>query len=261
MGIVGRWSHFHSSTSISADNPAQTDPNTTTTIYSAAPLGVGFAAASSQGVDNQLGFDSALSMDVTDLEIIRDWKFGRGSLWFGAGVRYAYLNQTYNANWNSIPQDPTLDTVATNLTSGHHFSGIGPLVSLDARLPVGNSGLSLLATGRGAILLGTGSQNASMTSTEVDQFGNLVNQSLTSQVQSSGGTIPMLEFELGGEWGIPMGRSDFVIQAAFVGQAWFCAGNAANQDSIFNSTMPSNNVNNQQTLGMLGLRLTAGLTY
>jgi hypothetical protein len=261
LGIRARWSQFHGSTSLSADVPPQTDVNVTTTIYSASPLGIGFEAVSSPGVDNALQFSSSLRMDVTDLEIIRDWQFGRGSLVFGAGVRYAQLSQTYNATCNSAPTDPTQDVFNTDLTSGQSFHGIGPLVSLEARWPVGQSGLAFLANGRGALLLGTGHQYASMTSLDIDQYGDLVSQSVTSQGQSGGGTIPMLEFEVGAEWGRYIGRRELVIQGAMVGQAWFCTGNAANQQSIFSSGLPANGPVYQETLGMIGLRLTAALTY
>ena len=261
LGIRARWSQFHGNTTLSADDPPQTDPNTTTTIFSASPLGIGFEAVSTPGVDNALQFTSSLTVDVTDLEIIRDWHFGRGSLLFGAGLRYAQLNQSYNATCNSVPTDPTLDTFTTDLTSGHTFHGIGPLVSLEARWPVGETGLALLASGRGALLLGTGHQYANMISSDIDQYGNLVSQSVANQGQSGGGTLPMLEFEVGAEWGKPIGRSDLVIQAAVVGQAWFSTGNAANQQSIFASGLPANSPVYQETLGMIGLRLTAALTY
>ena len=197
LGVRARWSQFHGSTTLSVDDPPQSDINTTTTIYSASPLGIGFEAVSTPGVDNALQFNSSLTVDVTDLEIIRDWHFGRGSLLFGAGVRYAQLSQSYNATCNSVPTDPTQDTFYTDLTSGHTFHGIGPLVSLEARWPIGESGLALLASGRGALLLGTGHQDANLTFSDTDQFGNLVSQSITSQGQSGGGTLPMLEFEVG----------------------------------------------------------------
>ena len=261
LGIRARWSQFHGSTTLSVDEPPQADVNATTTIYSASPLGIGFEAVSTPGVDNAMQFTSSLTVDVTDLEIIRDWHFGRGSLLFGAGVRYAQLNQTYNATCNSVPTDLTQDVFTTDLTSGHTFHGIGPLVSLEAKWPVGETGLALLASGRGALLLGTGHQYANMNSSDVDQYGDLVSQSVTSQAQSGGGTLPMLEFEVGAEWGRPIGRSDLVIQAGVVGQAWFSTGNAANQQSIFASGLPANSPVYQETLGMIGLRLTAALTY
>ena len=260
VGIRGRWSHFHGSNTQSVDNPAQSDPNVTTTIYSAYPLGVGFAAASAAGIDNSLQFYNDLTMDVADLELLRDVRWGRGSLLFGAGVRYAHLSENYTASWLSTPQDPTQDVVATELTSGHNFNGIGPLLSLEARYPVGNAGLALLANWRGALLFGTGHQSADLTAVEDDPSGNLLDGEVT-KLQSGGGTLPVLECEVGAEWSRHIGRADFMIQAALIGQAWFYMGNAANQQSIFATSLPANSTNDQDTLGMIGLRLTAGLTY
>ena len=130
-------------------------------------MGVGFAAANSPGVDNPLEFDSTLAMSVADLEIIRDLRIGRGSIVLGAGMRYAYLNQKYNSTWlYNDSSDPTQNETTT-LASAHNFSGIGPLLSMEARCPVGERGLTLLASTRGALLFGTGNQRADMSSVQL----------------------------------------------------------------------------------------------
>ena len=222
-------------------------------------MGVGFAAANSPGVDNPLEFDSELAMNVGDLEIIRDLRIGRGSIVFGAGMRYAYLNQKYNATWLSSDLSDATQNIATTLTSGHNFSGVGPLLSMEVRCPVGQGGLSLLASTRGALLFGTGNQQASASS--LDAYGNLVPGTALSNSQSSGGTLPVLEFEIGAEWARPLGRCQFVMQTAMVAQAWFNAGNAANCQNILSSSLTGSNVEYEDTLGMFGLRLTMGFTY
>ena len=193
LGVRGRWWQFSARSSVSADNPSQTDPDITTTIYSAYPMGVGFAAANSPGVDNPLQFDSELAMNVVDLEIIRDLRIGRGSIVLGAGMRYAYINQKYNATWLYNDLSDSTQNETTTLTSGHNFSGVGPILSMEVRCPVGQEGLALLASTRGALLFGTGNQQANASS--VDAFGNLL--STYSNSQSSGGTLPVLEFEIG----------------------------------------------------------------
>ena len=131
-------------------------------------------------------------------------------------ARYAQLNQTYNATCNSVPTDLTQDVFTTDLTSGHTFHGIGPLVSLEAKWPIGETGLALLASGRGALLLGTGHQYANMNFSDVDQYGDLVSQSVTSQAQSGGGTLPMCSSSKSA----PNGEDPSAARTSLFKQAW-----------------------------------------
>ena len=50
--------------------------------------------------------------------------------------------------------------IAVELTSGHSFHGIGPTVSLEARHPLGDSGLAFFGKARAALLFGSAKQNA-----------------------------------------------------------------------------------------------------
>ena len=201
-------------------------------------------------------FDSSLAMSVADLELIWDVRAGGWSLLFGAGLRYAHINQNYNANWTSSPaSDPTQDTYITSLQSGHNFDGIGPIASLEGRYALGTSGFAILANARGALLFGSGTQSVNYDT--VDTQGQ-VTPSPMLRSQSSGGVLPMAELELGAEWGQKFGFAQLSIQAAVIGQAWFFAGNAADQDFAFGSTLSDGGLS---PLGLIGLRLTAALSY
>jgi hypothetical protein len=255
MGLRARWWHLQGTTKFTTDLGPNSDPNTSTSIFTAYPLGVGFSAASSSAIDNAMEFDSSLTMDVTDLEFLWDLRPRRGSLLLGAGIRYAHLNQSYHASLLSTPTDPTQDVLGNDLAFNHNFDGIGPLLSLEARYPLGETGFSLLGSVRGAVLIGNGSQQATMTSTD-----NSVVQDTITRWQPGGGTIPVLELELGAGWQTQVNRYQFQVEAAAVAQAWFTAGNAANQDNIFSSPF-SPDASTRDTLGLIGFRLTAGLSY
>jgi hypothetical protein len=179
---------------------------------------------------------------------------------FGTGLRFAHLNQDYNASWLSIPTDPTQDTVLNTLLSGHNFDGIGPVVSLEGRYAMGSSGFAILANARGALLFGSGTQSVLLDTMENDSTGALVSESILTRSQSTCGVLPMAELELGVEWGQKIGFAQFSLQAMMVGQAWFYAGNAANQDGA-SSSLTGDSLSNQDPMGLIGFRLMASMSY
>jgi hypothetical protein len=262
IGLRARWSRFYDKSNLSLNVPPQTGAMSTT-IYSAYPAGVGFSSAvSSPENSNAFAFSSDLVMDVADLEILWDLHPARGSLVFGAGVRYAHLAQNYNASWSSTPNlDLTQDTWSATLLSGHNFCGFGPVASIEAAYPLGQSGFRLIGTARGSLLFGTGTQQASMVTWDTDANGDPPNETLTSNSQSAGGLVPVLEFELGADWGHTAGAYRFAIQAALVAQVWFYGGNACNSDSVFSSTFPQQSQTTQDDLGLLGVRIDASMSY
>ncbi len=260
LGIRARWSKLSDSTSLPLNSPAQTDATTTTT-YSAYPASVGFAAVSSPNYNDAFVFGSDLTMEVADLEILWDVHPARGSLVFGAGVRYAHLAQNYNASWVSTPLDPTQDTYTTTLTSGHDFNGLGPVISVEAAYPLGQTGFRVTGSARGSLLFGTGAAAANMVSLDADAYGDPPSQTLTSNSQSLGGTLPVLEFELGADWGHNLGAYRFALETALVGQIWFCGGNASNCASVFGSSFPQQTQTTQDAIGVVGVRVAAAMSY
>ncbi len=109
-----------------------------------------------------------------------------------------------------------------NLLSGHNFNGLGPILSLEGRYPLGNSGLALLASARGGLLFGSGSEQATNTILSLDPTnGNaIVGQTAIQATRSVRGVMPFAEFELGAEWGRKIGIYQLSLQTALVGQVW-----------------------------------------
>jgi hypothetical protein len=263
FGIRARWSRFYDKSSLSLNSPAQGDPTIST--YSAYPAGVGFSPVPSSSPDynDAFTFASDLTMDVTDLEILWDLHPARGSLLFGAGLRYAHLAQNYDATWVSTatPLASTQDKFTETLVSGHNFSGAGPVVSVEAGYPLGTSGFRFLGGARGSLLFGTGRQQADLLVTDTEGGGNLYSPALTSNSASVGGVLPVLEFELGADWGHNLGAYRFAIQTAMIGQLWFYGGNASNTTGAFGSSYSQQIPNNQETLGLVGARIAASMSY
>ena len=260
VGIRARWSRFYDKDTLTI--PAQIDP--TTTIISAAPAGVGFSSAnSSPDNSNAYVFSSDLTLEVADLEVLWDVHPARGSLVFGAGLRYAHLAQNYNASWTSTASAsvvPTPDTLSTTLASGHNFCGLGPVASVEVAYPLGQSGFRVTGSARGSLLFGTGTEQATMVTWDTDAYGDPPSQMLTSNSQSVGGLMPVLEFELGADWGHTLGAYRFALETALVGQIWFYGGNASNSDSVFSSSLPQNQTT-QDAIGLIGVRIAASMSY
>jgi hypothetical protein len=257
IGIRTRWWQFKESATTTVSQPAMANPPPTSTVFSDYPLGVGFGSPVATDYNNQMEFDSSLTVDVADLELIWDVRAGGWSAIFGAGLRFAHINQNYNASWTSSPSvDQTQDTYITTLQSGHNFDGIGPIASLEGRYALGSSGFAILASARGALLFGSGTQSVDYDN--VDTQGQVTPSPMFRSL-STGGVMPMAELELGAEWGLKLGLAQLSIQAAMVGQAWLYTGNAANQDFVFGSTLSGGS--NQDSLGLFGFRLTAALSY
>jgi hypothetical protein len=257
IGIRARWWQFSESSSTTVSQAATTaNPPPTSTVFSDYPLGLGFGSPVANGYSNVMEFDSSLTIDVADVELIWDVRGGGWSMLFGAGLRYAHINQNYNATWTSSvsPADPTQDAYITTVQSGHNFDGLGPVVSLEGRYPLGRSGFAILANARGALLFGSGTQSALYDS--VDTQGQMA-PSPIQRSQSSGGVMPMAELELGAEWSHALGLARIAIQGAVVGQAWLFAGNASDQDFTFGGSSTST----QDPLGLVGFRLSAALSY
>ena len=111
-------------------------------------------------------------------------------------------------------------------------------------------------------MFGSGSEQATNTILSLDPTnGNaIVGQTAIQATRSVRGVMPFAEFELGAEWGRKIGIYQLSLQTALVGQVW-SAGNPANQGSIFWSAAPQQTMDYQDTLGLVGFRLAASLSY
>ena len=253
FGLQARWWQLHDTTNILGVSPSSTAANPPyTTIYTAYPAGLGFAATTTVPGSDSMSFGSDLDMSVADLEAIWDLHPGRWSLLMGAGLRYAHISQNYSATW--ISTSPPTPALTNQVLSGHNFSGLGPMLSLATRYPFGDSGLAILASTREGLLFGSGRQQVTY-----QQFDSQnLYQSLENNMQSQG-VMPFAELEIGAEWGRKFGIYEFSAQAALVGQFWGNAGNATNTQAW--SNQGSSGIDSQESLGLLGIRLTASLSY
>jgi len=210
--------------------------------------------------DGQL-FTHRLSMNVLDLEGVWENQLERTSLLWSAGVRYAYIGQSYSLlGPNTVPSE----------LFGQGFSGAGPTASLQATRRIGHTHFSLFGLGRGSLLCGTSNQQSGL--------GQEADASPFDRTIVSQAFRPVGELELGSSWSHCRGRFEFFAESAFVGMVWFDAGNAANSGAIQTpnpllvlvnpsidpsmvslANSGSNDAN--QDLGLVGLRFSTGIRF
>ncbi len=135
------------------------------------------------------------------------------------------------------------------------------MASIEAAYPLGQTGFRLIGSARGSLLFGTGTEQATVNLWDTDAYGDPPIQTLQTNSQSVGGLMPVLEFELGADWGCTLGAYRFAIETALVGQVWFYAGNASNSYSVFGSSLSQQNQTLQDALGLLGVRIAASMSY
>jgi hypothetical protein len=201
------------------------------------------------------GFISDLHLNVWDLEASKECKLGPWACLISGGVRYAHLSQNYAAIVITPPSDE-LDTGFTQqMTFAHNFNGAGPTVAFEGKRELGHTGLALYGNARGAILFGSAHQRF------FGQGVSLVGPGATPppfvQAETNAASVlPVGEIEVGAEYGHCFGHLHLFVQAAFVGQVWFGAGNASNTDGILTSGSGASS-----DLGLVGLALRAGVDY
>jgi len=252
LGVRGRWWTFDQGSRFNAVND---DSSGATVITSAAPQGLsihspGTALGLALAPDT-LAFNSNLRLNVWDLEATQDLHLGCWGLTLSGGARYVHMSQDYNAfRANPGGTAPTvfISEDAESVQSGHNFNGAGPTVSLEARRALGDTGLVLYGLTRGSLLFGSGKQQTALTrevtgTSRGTPFDLLVT---SDSVASRDDFVPIIELEVGAEYGMDFGRCHPFIRTGLVGQTWFGAGNATNVTGNF---------------GFLGLSATAGANF
>lgn len=236
FGARARVFHFDDTVSLDRINDGLT------AIDSAAPLGLQNLSTTA---GDRLVFSTSLNMLVVDIEGTHTAKANGWDMTFSGGVRWARLQQTYNHS--ETPLGGEVDAV----DSEHTFSGAGPIVGIELRRALGCSGFSLFGSARGAVLFGSGDQDASQ---RVD------NELSTTASVSHDDVLAVTELELGAEYARDMGRYRLFVQAGFVGHVWFGAGNGANNEMIPVLVDPEVS-DNSTNLGLIGGRLSIGIQY
>jgi hypothetical protein len=242
------------------------------------PVPASLLGATGSGSD-QMVFRSNLKIDVIDLECTRTADNCRWLIQLAAGARYAHISQRYSAGASSpggsFPiflrdaDDPEgeleLDTFRMDpntalVDSVRRFNGAGPTSYMEVRFRLLPSGLSLFGSLRGSLLVGRTTQKAALSNAfsgsilhdgPEDTDSSLVASYFRQKGYSSEATgwtevIPVGEFQLGATYDCCTGGYRPFLEAAFVGQEWWGAGN---------------NTTEKGDLSLLGLKVTAGVRF
>jgi hypothetical protein len=241
-GLGGRLRYWQ----IDADAETGITNDGTLQIGSASSLGLSISDPGVGELDARWSFQSELRIRVFDAEATQTLTWDCYTFVLAAGLRYAQVTQTYDANLQ-----PPGDVDPLHLSSSHRFRGVGPTLAAAARRPIGCTGLGLYAAGRGSLLYGRDRQKAFriVPGTAADE--------LTQAELTQDDFLPIFEIEAGLQYATCWNGTNVFFQLGFVGQSWLGVGNAANSDTLLGVT----NDNDQANLGLLGLVISAGIDY
>jgi hypothetical protein len=286
LGVRARWWHFEENAHAFSLTPVETDANTFLTVVTNAPLGVGFTSTANRSLPDAISYDARLHLDVWDFEATQDVQAGCWSLLFAGGVRHAHMSQNYDALRS---RSGTIDTGfggsttftvdSDTLSSGHSFDGTGPVLALEARRPLGDTGLALFGSARGAILFGSGKQQATLQSVRIGRnsfpgpipffmihgasavppVSNFNTVTVNESFASWDDVLPVGELELGVEYARNIGPARLFAQLAFVGQVWWGADDSAR--SATSTFFSPGSGSADSNLGLIGLSLRTGVDY
>jgi hypothetical protein len=225
-----------------SESIALTNPGGGLLVNSAAPLGLRNTSTTAGDV---LSFASSLQIDVVDLVGSYQAQFGFGTLDFGAGVRYARVDQEYLHS-----EDPAASALIDSVASSHTFEGVGPTLALRGRAAV-TQRLTAIADLRYSVLYG-----------DFDQQAFAINDNVLTARRShaTDDFMNIAEIEFGAEYALPCRCAEFFLDGAFVAQVWEGAGNAANNEEIIVLVDPEVSDKNAD-LALLGFRVGAGVRF
>jgi hypothetical protein len=172
---------------------------------------------------NLLSATSDLQIQTTDVEATYAWQTGNLQLLLFGGGRYLQMVQNYQTGVRNTEVGFNL------LASGHHCYAAGPTAGLQSRCQVGDTGLALYGLGRGSLVVGDGRQDTLFAQGIRDPLAANQNSFSTSQARFNQ-VIPILELELGLEYGVDMRGSRLFVRVAGVNQTYFGAGSASSRD-------------------------------
>jgi hypothetical protein len=240
------------------DNPVVVN-GTLVTLTSATPLGLqafGDTLSMITPESTSLAVTTRLEVQVLDLEAFQRFRTGPWDFVLSGGVRLAQVDQTYNAydNQNNNPVE------FRTLASSYYFQGAGPVLALEIRRALGNSGLTAYASARGSVVIGSAQQDAS--------FGGPMlrnddpNPQFATQHWDRG--LPIGELEFGFEFDRRVGPVELVGQIALVGQDWFGAGNSSRSTPATPGPTPNlveGGIPVDSDITFFGLALRLGVEY
>lgn len=254
LGGRVRWWYFrHGTDQAVAVGPGA--PGTLTFLSSAAPMGF-TAFADNDGQTAALAVTSKLQLQVWDIEATTNFQSCKWNLLLAGGVRYAHINQNYNAFVTGDSGQSTRPITASVL-SGHSFDGAGPVVALEARRALCDCGVSLYGSARGAILFGSARQTA------FDVFSSNDGTFVDEATERRNPVVPVGELEMGLEYGRQFGSSRVFSQVALVGQQWWGVGSASRavNTNSFGVPNPGGGAIVDSDLGFLGMAFRMGVSF
>ena len=170
-----------------------------------------FPAAIAAPPGATLAVDSALLVQSLDLEGVIPIQVGRTELTATGGLQYARLEQTFDASVFGTP-------IALNWD--RDMRGIGPTLAIEARHPLGESGLTFIGGGRGALLVGEKNLNRTVVG-DVTPVPAPAAIALNDSREPTG----VFELSLGVEWSQEVGDwCDLFVAAQYEAQLWTEAG-------------------------------------
>jgi hypothetical protein len=204
-------------------NP-QVVSGTQLTLTSATPLGLqNFADTLSRLTPEAttMTVTTELEVQVLDLEAFQHYRTGAWDFLFSGGVRLAQLRQSYNAYGLDVPVGGAPQF--HGLESNYNFQGAGPVLALEVRRALGNSGLTAYTSARGSVVIGSAQQDVSFGGPTLRNDDP--NPQFAFQHRDRG--LPIGELEFGVEYRRQVGGLGLFGQLALVGQDWFGAGNSS----------------------------------
>ena len=244
LGARIRWSQFEDT---GANESIAVGPAAIATT--ATPLSLGLIAPTGSSLVTEAGVRTQL----WDLELTQDFHACHWTLVAFGGLRFGRVSQDYDAATFGAG-----GVLTGSLHSGHSFQGVGPTIGIEAHRPLGCGGFGLYGTTRGSLLFGHTQETADSVTT-AGEVGRAFDAKASRE-----DVLPIWEVEIGAEYAASLGDASLFVQAGFVGQVWFSAGNSSNTDgvsSVLLTGVPFGVTGRNTDLGFIGINLTAGIRY
>jgi hypothetical protein len=198
-----------------------------------------------------LTFTSKLQINAVDAEAT--FTYHSGGIWLigSAGGRYLQLAQLYRGTLinHSTLADGSASVETETLEYSQDFHGGGLTAAGQFGWQIGQTNLAIVASARGSVVVGANSQVTHFTHIIANNGSAVLVSPLNLDSQLSSSTdmvLPVLELELGLEYGIRLGGKRVFVRAAAVDQTYFGTGNASGGDS---------------NLSLFGVQFSAGLNF
>ena len=203
------------------------------------------------GDDADYDIRSSLCLLVVDAELTLPVQVGRFGALFSGGVRYADMDQSYD--YDRFDNDGDDED---QLRSSHDLQAFGPTFGAEATYALGG-GLSVYTNFRGSIVFGERQERGTLHTDINDEGGGDEDSAFINQDTA----VAIAEIEGGLGWTHDWGRWGLDLRAGVVSQMWFNAGNASQNEHIIGDSQPDESLDPGANLGLLGLRVSAGVHF